>query len=116
MDAHDAQKDNQACQVVNKSIKGPIVSFTNTGAQPHAMVVKLKHAIIAHIAVTGPWRSKYVTGLTEFELKSHRVIHLRNLRVKNLPFFADCLILFGYIVAPGAPRKNSRVHGRRSDA
>jgi len=49
-----------------KGVKHPVVSFTDTGPNPSAVMVVLIDAVVAHRAVGGSWWPEYVACLAEF--------------------------------------------------
>jgi len=60
-----------------------IVAFPNTGAKPNAVMVEFQDAVVAHVAMACPWRSKNHASFTKFELEKLGAVNLANLLVRD---------------------------------
>ena len=59
----------------------PVVAFSDAGADPYTVMVKLRNTVVAHVTVTTPRRSKNVACFAKLELKNKRGISLQQERV-----------------------------------
>jgi len=74
-DAHGCHGKNEGRQMKNKESERPIVAGAHTSSNPHTVVVKFQHTIIAHVAVGNAGRSENVASFAKLKVVQHWRMH-----------------------------------------